>query len=527
MGELIDDLPHFKEFLSNLEATKMIFSLIFGESYQRLNYDDVDQRFEVDFPAILMDGEYEDYIYNNAYYEWSSSAKNYLNKISVNKKIFNKIKGLIVKLSNIIVSRGDYREFQEYELSVIHLSYLARLKMLKGIRDEMKQEIHEAKENFNEFISKENIEKYTYEPGGRRIVHECKINIKSPGWCALHTYKSLKKLIKEMEVFAKDFVFNLNNNTNQRFDSVLDFYNKLNSIKSIDDSDFYILKTNISMIIIKLIEYMELKLNDEKLSRRYLIRNSIFVLNDDENSQIDFNFLLSYYQQHENDEIGSKMKNFKENMEDIQNCLSTSIYRIIVDNARKGFKPIPQGQKMFSISFISDLRNNLIFYTDRIPLKLRSNTDKYVNHLFENQFFECIRNTQYQEVDVWYTKLKLPNNALTLDEQKIWFCLYTYINLSKDHVLYALSAATFPWYIDDESEDAKELEVELREYFRSIAKYKSYKDDMEQSMVSKYNAWVRFAMNNLWYATEPLDFDFLKRGLEVIPFDFEGCCNVQ
>lgn len=550
MGEIIDGLPNYGELLSNVEATKFLFAFIFREKDINLNTFILDGYH---FPSILNNGSKN---VDSAYYDWGANkGPEYYTKISSHKKIVVKIKDLIYKLFDSIVSYHDIYSLDRDQLLLSYQSYFARYPLLVSIRDEMKQAIHEAKEEFNEFITEEIIDNFRYKD--RNSYMEEDFDIKGVGWCANQTCKSLKKFILDMEEFAKQSTCSIDNISNEALEHMFEFYNKLNNINNIDPDDLLKLKVNMSKIYVNAFNLMEISASKETF-QKFSRANHVFVSNEDPIYAINYNFFDSYYHQHENDEIGTEMQIFIEDLAEIKDCVSGSIFKKIIEYERNNSDPIPPDLKMFYCDighygfFVNDyidLPKKKFIFIDQVPIKLRSSTDKRLVTLLQFSIYLVCdlgsgrsNNCNYlernkimtQEIDNISFK-KLPDETSTLDEQKIWACVFAYNeegnkqNWQNLYNIFPFIASTLPWYIDDDSKEAKELENELREFCQFYTKYHGMGlVDSNREYVNKIKMWVTFAMDNIWDATEPLDFAVLKSQFESIPpQESDGCCNIQ
>lgn len=117
----------------------------------------------------------------------------------------------------------------------------------------------------------------------------------------------------------------------------------------------------------------------------------------------------------------------------------------------------------------------------------------------------------------------------TLNQQKFYIVWYMGIILNNNEDLripknIALMASLIPWRIDDESEDAREIERRVKYFFIETSIHDKF-DKIGDYAKSMTKRWFNFVSKFVWNATQPLDPEFVKESIDVKYAD--GCCNIQ
>lgn len=91
----------------------------------------------------------------------------------------------------------------------------------------------------------------------------------------------------------------------------------------------------------------------------------------------------------------------------------------------------------------------------------------------------------------------------------------------------AMMMSLFPWRLDCDSDDAREVEIILKEFVNDcVFQLSLYVDNSKINERVANPKWQKFIKTYVWNATEPLDVDFMKKTLEEVDSEY-GCCNVH
>lgn len=260
---------------------------------------------------------------------------------------------------------------------------------------------------------------------------------------------------------------------------------------------------------------------------------------------INFEALGDLYQKHQGDDIGIVLKPFIEDfVPEFKSFLPPTGNVKLLTYWANHFAPLEEAYHKKKI-YIQDkskfddprFRGKTVYaplYFHKFMYLLPISITDAPSKKYEELFRLCLENTQenhftsYRWRDLNTEQRKAPkgideiDNMDTLNQQKLWMAWYMAYKceyLPPD--VAGLVGATLPWRIDDESEEAREIERRVNYFFKGCGQYLS--DSFSKN-------WYKFLSQSVWDATEPLDPNLIKEKMIVnnnVTSDFEGCCSVQ
>ena len=344
---------------------------------------------------------------------------------------------------------------------------------------------------------------------------------------------------------------------------------------NIDEKEKDILLYNWSKMFLKSLFLMHIQM---KISQRDLLRKEDDTMTESEfckikNLQfiggiadliceavddIDQDKLKEIYQQHQDDEAGDILKPLiEEFVPYFQNLFTpTELIKHALKYDLKHDSDEKDEKRQVTNSDFLLLKHYIpTFYLKLVPFKLRDPPSESFNHLFEF----CLNELQYSK-DIEFGKTRRDKTKLTfrfdIDEiegdiytlqlQKYYICWYMvdyirhFLNSSAnyknrptgtydDQLPIAFVLSLLPWYVDDDSEDARTLEKMIHETIqKEIGDFHGYYYDW---------TWYEYITKVVWPATEPLNMNDLRTKMDPgktpceepkpgLMDELQGCCTI-
>lgn len=266
---------------------------------------------------------------------------------------------------------------------------------------------------------------------------------------------------------------------------------------------------------------------------------------------IDYDVFTNIYQRHQGDDVGSILKPFIEDFlpyfKSIEPPKGTAKWFIILSDMFSFIQDYYSKHYLFANIglFKKQQKPNAFIFApvffpslfDLLPIVV----DEAPSEKYAEMVKACVLRTKNNHFSMFFNQLhtekKMPidieeiEDFDTLNKQKLYIAWYL-VNTHTDHgrslngsIIYALLAVTIPWRIDDDSEEAREIESRVKYYLMQIVEYIESKGDDAyfQSLAAN------FIFKYLLKATEPLDVEFFRNA---IANNFQvgygdGCCAVQ